>query len=92
MKITKFLAFKLMDESESFRQFILDTLFGNTVIEDIVQICKNNPNNKIGAIKELRDYSIGKDQEFKDSGLVSVFDGVLGLVDAKRLVEKYGNF
>ena len=98
MQITKTLASKLIEESPSFREYILNQLFNFTdeLIEIIKQICERNKLNKIAAIKELREYSMKNIEKFKNSSFpdITVFRSdngteIIGLASAKKLIEQY---
>lgn len=94
MKISKELASKIILESESFRQFVVDTLFKGSaqeLINQVKAICGANPSNKIAAIKAVRELSrLTSESEFTDAYGVHYYDGnVLGLADSKRIVEMY---
>lgn len=67
MDINRNLAGKLMDESPSFREYILNTIFDTTFREDVVanlnQWNDETPDSKIKAVKFVRalDPSLMKD-------------------------------
>ena len=94
MNITKELASKLIVESAAFRQFILDEAFRtdpSSLVNRVMQICRDNPGNKIASIKAVRELSRDTmESEFTNAYGVSYYDGnVLGLADSKKIVEKY---
>jgi ribosomal protein L7/L12 len=94
MKITKELAAKLMVESATFRAYVLDSAFENdtySLVNKIKKICKDSGRDKIAAIKAVRELSrTNPEREFYDAYDVNYYSAnTLGLVDAKRIVEKY---
>lgn len=95
MKITKELAAKFIQESASFRQFVVDEMFKtdtSTIFDAVRGIVARNTGNKIAGIKELREFSRGKMDEFQNAfPNVTYSDlGVLGLSDSKKIVEQFG--
>lgn len=97
MNIPRELAAKMMEESPAFRQYVLDTFFGPTESEfktTIRNMClaygPNGLDSKVGAIKALREYS----KDYLDCfsrfyGTTTIAVTMIGLADAKRIVELY---
>jgi hypothetical protein len=96
MKITKSLAQKLIEESPSFRQFVLDSLFFEdieNIRSDIRRIVEFS-SDKIRAIKNVRQYSNDYQEQYRLAYPHHSFanSDCVCLTDAKRLVESFNCF
>ncbi len=100
MNIPKQVLQNAASESDSFRTFLIDffiekseTKNPSSFIIEAIQAAKVIDGQKIQAIKNLREFSVGKVNLFKENfaGEYSLHSvGSLGLADAKKFVEKYG--
>lgn len=95
MQITKEIAQKLIQESPSFREWIVDEMFNtpNNIHAQVKDIVTPLRGNKIAAIRALRDFSVGKKSEFAKAYPLHhdyhVENDWLGLASAKKIVELY---
>lgn len=82
----------LLLNNDSFRSQVISKLFANapqTLEVFVGNIIKQAGSNKISAIKSLREAYRENVTLFEDQPLEYFYNGGLGLLGAKKLVEKY---
>lgn len=95
MNIPKHLANTLLQTSQEFRDFVIDTINGNVLTrEGVFNALKPHYGNKIAQIKEIR--TISKDRKAQLRALFPEFkfdpnfdESIIGLSEAKRFVETF---
>jgi len=95
MKITRTLANKLLVESPSFRDFVLNAIYPN--VKNNLEKIVFDASNKIEAIKAIREYCAKNPDECKEAFPLENFyvvgdATVFGLASAKRIVEGIRTF
>lgn len=95
MFIPKHLIQQIFAESETFRDYMIEqcSLVDNSIgviYDAVIKIIKDNADNKIAAIKAVREYSRDNPLIHKAFPSLEQWDGgVASLSSVKKLVEKY---
>lgn len=95
MFIPKHLIQQIFAESETFRDYMIEqcSLVDNSIsviYDAVIKIIKDNADNKIAAIKAVREYSRNNPLIYKAFPSLEQWDGGCAtLASSKHLVEKY---
>jgi hypothetical protein len=95
MFIPKHLIQQIFAESETFRDYMIEqcSLADNSIsviYDAVIKSIKDNADNKIAAIKAVREYSRGNPLIYKAFPSLEQWDaGCATLASTKKLVEKY---